>query len=483
MIDKLKIKGYNLNDTIAAIATFPSRSALGIIKLSGKQSLAIIKKIFKPARNKNISKVQTHTLHYGWIVDKQIRIKDKGKRKKEKRERGKEKVVDEVLVSVMRRPHSYTREDVVEISSHGGAVVLSSILELLLETGARLSLPGEFTYRAFLNGRIDLLQAEGILNIVEAKTTESLELAVSQLKGGTSRKLIELKQEIKELFIETESVINFPESEAEISYPKLSKRITEIRIKVDKFLKGSRKARYIRKGFRCVICGKANAGKSTLFNCLLQEERVITSRKKGTTRDVIESEIDIRGIPLKIYDTAGILEPSDIITRQALKKTFQVFAEADLVILMLDASRRLGKDDFFLLDKIKDKSVILLVNKIDIAKKEVLEQISGVKNKKIRISALKNIGLGDLEKMIYNKVYKQGFEPENVLFLNYYQQEVLEKLKQKLERISLFLKQKYTIDFVDLMLKDCLDDLSRMCGEVVPEEVLEKIFSRFCIGK
>ncbi len=477
-MSKLNIKGYDVNDTIVAIATFPSRSALAVIKLSGKKALPIIGKVFKPARNKNICKAKTHTLHYGWIVDEQKMINDKGKRIKEK-----EKIIDEVLVSIMRKPHSYTREDVVEVSAHGGSASVNKILEIMLKQGARLSLPGEFTYRAFLSGRIDLLQVEGVLSVVEAKTADSLTLASSQIKGESTNKLLVLKQEIKELFIETEGVLNFPESEAGIHYSMLGKKIKEIKMKVDKFLKGSCKARYIQEGFRCVICGKANAGKSTLFNYFLKEERAIVSRQKGTTRDVIKSEINIQGVLLRMYDTAGILEPKDIITKKALKKTFQAFTKADLVILVLDASRKLDKDDFFLLDKIKEKNTILLVNKIDIARKEVLNQIAGIKEKKIKISVLKNIGLGNLEKVVYNKVYKRGFDRESILFLNYYQQEVLERLKERLEQITMFLKQKYTIDFVDLTLKECLDDLSRICGEVVSEEVLEKIFSRFCIGK
>ncbi len=477
-----RIKDYNLEDTIAAIATFPAKSALGVIKLSGKKALGITSRIFKPARKKNLRKVKTHTLHYGWIVDKK-RKKDEGKRMKEKGERGEVSIVDEVMVGVMRRPHSYTREDVVEISSHGGPAVLRKILELALKEGARPAQPGEFTYRALLSGRIDLLQAESILSLVEATTESSLQIAAAQLSGEASKKVTQIKAALKELFILTESAINFPEEDTAVPLRRLTTEIERIAAATDKLLAGSHRAKVIREGFRCVICGKANAGKSTLFNRLLKEERVIVSEVGGTTRDVIEETIDIRGVPLRIYDTAGILEPKDLVAEQAVKKTARTFESADLVILILDASRPLDKNDRFLLDKHQDKNVILVVNKMDVARPAVLRAIERIKGRKVKLSALKNIGLGNLEKTVYNSIYRRGPDRANVIFLSLQQEEILRKLKDRLRQTGLFLKDGQGLDFINFSLKECLDDLARLYGEVVSEEILESIFSRFCIGK
>lgn len=461
----LKLKDYNLADTVSAIATFPSRSALGIIKISGKKSFTIISKIFKPAKDKDIKKAKTYTLHYGWIIDK-----DKNP-------------IDEVLVSIMRSPLSYTKEDVVEISSHGGPLVLNKILELVLASGARLALPGEFTYRALIRGRIDLLQAESILGIIDAKSDSSLALASSQLRGKASDKIKKLKGEVKDLFVNTESVINFPDSELDISFLNLGKKVDKIEKVLSGLIQGSDQARVMSEGLRCVICGRSNVGKSTLFNSLLREERVIVSKISGTTRDVVEETINIKGVPLKIYDTAGILEPRDLITRKALKKTHQTFDRADLVILVLDSSRLLHKDDLFLLDKIRDKNAILVLNKSDLSSKLELTKLLKIKAPRVRMCALDNTGLKSLENTVYNKVYNNHVPREDIIFLNHYQRQVLKKAHQNIVQVSKFLNQNHTIDLVNLELKECLNSLGKLSGEVFSEEILESIFSQFCIGK
>lgn len=480
-MSQFKLKDYILGDTIAAIATFPSKSALGVVKISGKSSLPIISRIFKPAKNKNIKKVKTHTLHYGWIVEKsRIPACPAGRKNKKSNTNN---LIDEVLVSVMRTPNSYTREDVVEVSSHGGTVVLNKILEIILEQGARLALPGEFTYRALVRGRIDLLQAEGVLGIVEAKSLEALELASSQLKGYNSQKIEKLKAGIKELFVHTESLINFPDEDRENFSVIQQKKIKKIREEIDKILQASSQAKAIREGMRCVICGKTNSGKSTLFNYILQEERAIVSKICGTTRDVIEENVNIRGVNLRICDTAGILKPEDSITKKALEKSSKVFEEADLVILVLDASRPLNDDDFFLLEKSRNKNTIIVINKIDLFQRLDLKKASNISKVKIRMSALKNIGLKDLENAIYSKIYEVGIDRENLIFLNQYQHEILKKAKENISQIEEFSKNHYTVDFINLALKECLDNLGRLSGEVFCEEVLESIFSKFCIGK
>ena len=472
---EFRLKDYKLGDTIAAIATFPGKSALGVIKVSGPKALAIASKVFKPYRKKNIKGVKTHTLHYGWIIERGA--KNKTKRKNEKM------IIDEVLLSVMRKPSTYTKEDVVEISSHGGVAVLSKILRIVLKQGARLALPGEFTYRALIGGRIDLLQAESIRGIIDAKSENALTLASSQLRGETTLKVKQLKSELKELFVQTESAINFPEDDVDISSLKLKERIKALAKKVDDLFEGSREAEIMCEGLKCVICGKANVGKSTLFNRLLKEERVIVSRFPGTTRDVVEETINIRGVPLRIYDTAGILEPKDLIARKSLKKALRIFSECDLVILVLDGSRRLDKDDFFLLEKVKNKNVIFVINKIDLTQRLNLKKIPKVGGTIVKMSTLKSKGLGDLEKAVYRKVYREGVDRESIVFLSQYQRQILGKLGSSLNQIKVFLKESQPIDFINIELKICLDNLGRLSGEVFSEEILKSIFSQFCIGK
>ena len=472
---EFRLKDYKLGDTIAAIATFPGKSALGVVKVSGPKALVIAYKIFKPHRNKNIKKAKTHTLHYGWIIERVAKNKIKAKSKKI--------IIDEVLLSIMRKPTTYTREDVIEISSHGGVAVVNKILEIVLEQGARLASPGEFTYRALVGGRIDLLQAESIRGIVDAKSENVLSLASSQLRGETTLKIKQLKNDLKELFVQTEAAINFPDDDFDISSLNLGRKIDSLAKKIDSLLEGSREAEIMREGLKCVICGKANAGKSTLFNRLLKQERVIVSRFPGTTRDVVEETINIRGVPLRIYDTAGILEPKDLIAKEALKKTLNIFSECDLVILVLDGSRRLEKDDLFLLEKAKNKSVILLINKTDLTQRLNLKKILKTEWTMVKMSALRSKGLGKLEEAVYKKVYREGVDRESIVFLNQYQRQILNKLRLSLSQIKVFLKESRPLDFVNIELKVCLDDLGRLTGEVLSEEILKSMFSQFCIGK
>ncbi|MCF7874138.1 MAG: tRNA uridine-5-carboxymethylaminomethyl(34) synthesis GTPase MnmE [Candidatus Omnitrophica bacterium] len=470
---EFNLKDYKLADTIAAIATSPSKAALGIVKISGKKSLSILDKIFIPKRKKDIKKAKTFTLHYGWIINK-----DKGSRLKDKGE-----TIDEVLVSIMKAPNSYTTEDVVEISSHGGVLILNQIVELILNKGARLAKPGEFSYRALINDRIDLLQAEAILNLVDAKTPEAVSLSSKQLKGENSTKLKNLKEEIKTLFTQTESAINFPEEDIEFDKVSLSKKIDKIIKQVDSFKKGQRPAKMLSQGLRCVICGRTNAGKSTLFNRILRQERVIVSKIPGTTRDVIEETINIEGVPVKIYDTAGILEPDDFITKKALEKTKQLFDKSDLVILLFDGSKKLGKDDKFLLAKTKNKNTILVINKSDLKQKLNLSQKIKKQHKFIKMSALKDADLKKFEKLVYKSVYTKGVDKKDLIFLNQYQKRELESLAKNLFKTKKYLKEGYTLDFINFSLKECLDSIGKITGEVIVEEILENIFNNFCIGK
>ncbi|UCC95549.1 MAG: tRNA uridine-5-carboxymethylaminomethyl(34) synthesis GTPase MnmE [Candidatus Omnitrophota bacterium] len=473
-MQEFRLKDYNVKDTIAAIATPVSKAALGIIRISGRDTFPIITQIFVPKKKKDLKSAKTHTLHYGWITDKPKTPNHKPKT---------EFIVDEVLVSLMHKPSSYTGQDMVEISSHGGVLVLNKILEAACKRGARLALPGEFTYRALINGKIDLLRAESILNIVEARSEEGLMFAVRQLRGDISRKIDDLKDKIKSVFVETEAYINFPEDDVAISLTHLKKAIRDIEKKVKKLLEASKEARVLKEGLRCVICGKANAGKSTLFNRLLKEERVIVSKIPGTTRDVIEETINIKGIPLRIYDTAGILEPKDLVAKRAVEKSRSAFDAADTVILVLDGSRPLDKDDFFLLEKVKNKDTILVVNKSDLKQRLRVKDITKRNGRRVSLSALKNVGIKGLQEAVFKSVYKRGLDRENIIFLNHFQQQCLARTVESIARAKNFLEQGYTIDFVNIALRESLDDLGKLTGQVLSEDILSGIFSNFCIGK
>ncbi len=469
------LKDYRLADTIAAVATPVSKSALGVVKLSGTKSLAILDKIFIPKNKKKIKKQKSFTLHYGWIARQNKGLKSKGCQGRE--------AIDEVLVSLMKAPRSYTAEDVVEISSHGGVVVLNQILESVLKEGARLANPGEFSYRAFVNGRIDLLQAESILGLVEAKTDKAASFSFQQLNGQNSKKFTEIKNELKDIFVYSESMINFPEEDISLSKRDIKERINRLIKKVDKLKKGQAQAKLLSQGLRCVICGRANSGKSTLFNRLLNTERVIVSNIPGTTRDVVEETIDIKGVPVKIYDTAGILEPKDFVTEKALEKTNQMFDQADLVVLLFDGSRKMNKDDRFFLNKTKNKNTILVVNKSDLNQKLSIDEKVKKNHKFIKMSALRDKDIDRFEKIIKAAVCANESEVKDLIFLNQYQKKELDNLARGLSEVKRYIDKKYTVDFINFSLKDCLDYIGKITGEVYCEEILESVFSNFCIGK
>ena len=473
----MPVRGYNTKDTICAIATFPSTAALGVIKISGKNALSVVHSIFLPKKNKNIKKAKSYTLHYGWIVQssngeaKAFNTKHK-------------KIIDEVLVSIMRAPYSYTREDVVEISSHGGILILNKILSLVLKSGARLARPGEFSYRAFLNGRLDAIQLQAIADIVEAKTEKALFSLSRQLKGDFSKVILAVKDELKSISTLLEACINFPDEGIEADLPHINRRLKEISSKIKSFLDKQSVSRVLHKGVRCVICGNANVGKSTLFNRILKKERAIVTHMPGTTRDIVEETVNIKGALLSIYDTAGILETKDVISKIAIKKSYMKIEEADLVIFMLDASRRIGSKDLSLLDKIKNKNIVVVINKIDLPQRLNYAQLSKIKKPVVKISALKNIGIGKLEKAIFNAVYTKGLRDENnIVILAQWQAQVLRDILFHLNEAENFIDKGFTVDFVSFALRNALDDLSKLSGERIDDDILNSIFSNFCIGK
>jgi len=473
------IRGYDTKHTIAAIATFPSTAALGIIKVSGKDALSIVRRIFLPKnKNKDIKKAKSYTLHYGWIVQPS---ESRSRTVKTKRE---SKIIDEVLISIMRSPYSYTREDVVEISSHGGILILNKILDLILKSGARLAKPGEFSYRAFLNGRLDVIQLQAISDIVETKTEKTLFSLSRQLKGDFSKTILAVKDELRGISSLLEACINFPDEDIAEDLPQIKKGIKKIGTRIRNILNNHSIFRVLHEGIVCVICGSANVGKSTLFNRILKQERAIVTHVAGTTRDAIEETVNIKGLPLRIYDTAGIIKTKDLVSKNAVKKSYEKIEKADLVIFMFDASHSIDNENLSLLEKIKDKNIIVVVNKIDLPSRIKEERLQSLKKPLVRISALKGIGINQLEKTVFNAIYRKGMDrKENVVVLAKWQAQILEDILSHLNEAEKFVNEGFTLDFVSLALKNTLDDLSKLSGENIDEDVLNDIFSNFCIGK
>ncbi len=466
----MNIRDYNINDTIAAVATFPAAAALGVIRISGTRALAIADRIFIPANGKSLKKAASHTVHYGRIAAV-------------KKGRAERLVLDEVMVTVMKAPRTYTRQHCLEISCHGGLVILRRIMDLVLQQGARLALPGEFTYRSFVNGRIDLLQAQSVLDIVQAQSDDAADVALNQLQGKVSNRLGELKSTVKNMFELIQASLEFPDESIPVSWKKIKTDLTCLRQTVRKLIKATEEADLLRKGLRCVLCGRANSGKSTLFNRLLKEERVIVTRVAGTTRDVIEETIQIDGVPLKIYDTAGILEPKDLIEKKAVEKSYQKIAEADIILLLLDGARALNREDLFLLKKVREKNTIVVINKIDLPLKTDIDKIKKYSKKIVKISALKNEKISFLEKAISRVVYTGGLEKKDLLFLSLWQKEILAGVAGKADSLAEFIAQGHSLDFACFALKEILDELGKITGEVTGQEIMDDIFGNFCIGK
>ena len=469
----MDIRDYNTQDTIAAIATFPCRSALGVIKISGPKAMAIISRIFFPKRKKNIKYAPTYSLHYGWV----------GKRGKPQ-SREKTEMIDEVLVSIMRAPHSYTREDVVEISSHGGTVILDNILELIWDEGGRLACPGEFTYRAFVNGRIDLLQAQGVLDVVCSQTQDGARVALRQLRGKSSREIEKVKNSAKKIFESIEASIQFPEEEVEVSRNGIEKKLNSLIRQVEKVVKSSDSADILKKGIQCVLFGKANSGKSTLFNRLLGKERAIVTEIAGTTRDVVEEAIDIQGIPLRIADTAGILAPENLIEEQAMEKSYLKVSQADIILLLFDYSRPIEKYDRFLLEQVEGKNVVIVINKMDLPKKLELSFFKPLKKRIVKISALKNRGLSSLKETIFTNIATGGLEKkDDLIFLARWQKSLFRGILKDLTNALRYFRQGYSVDFLAMPLKEVILKIGKITGEITDKEILNDIFKDFCIGK
>ena len=455
-------------DTIAAIATALSSSGIGIIRISGSDAVAVAERMFEPAvAGKRLSEQKTYTIHYGYIRDGEERI-------------------DEVLLLLMRGPHSYTAEDTVEIDCHGGVLVMKRILELAVKCGARLAEPGEFTKRAFLNGRIDLSQAEAVIDVIQSKNEYALQSSVSQLSGSMSRKVRELREKLIYEIAFIESALDDPEHISLDGYPEHLLEALEPMVKqVERLLASCDDGRVMSEGIKTVILGKPNAGKSSLMNVLLGEERAIVTEIAGTTRDTLEEHIYLKGISLNVVDTAGIRDTEDVVEKIGVERAMKAAEDADLIIYVVDGSRALDENDKEIMEFIKGRRAIVLLNKTDlemaIDKKE-LENTCG--HGVIPISAKEEQGIEALEEEIRRLFYhgKLSFN-EQVYITNVRHKEALEQTLDSLKMVKQSVSDGMPEDFYSIDLMNAYEQLGKILGEAVEDDLVNEIFSKFCMGK
>lgn len=453
-------------DTIAAISTPRGEGGIGIVRLSGDESLGILSKIFKPKSKKDVKDIKSYTINYGHIYDG-------------------EELIDEVLVSIMKAPNTYTREDIVEINCHGGYLITQKVLELVLKNGAKIAEPGEFTRRAFLNGRLDLTQAEAVIDLIHGKTDKSISLSLNNLRGDLRDQINHLKKILLDVAAHVNVVLDYPEEGVDEPIPEhLIIELHNVKDTITKLVESYDKGKMIKEGIKTAIVGKPNVGKSSLLNSILREERAIVTSIAGTTRDTIEEIINIKGIPLIMVDTAGIRKTQDEVENIGVQKSKKMLKEADLVLFVLDSSRDFSDEDREIYDSIESEKVIGILNKIDMEKKLDITNLTKVK-KWIEISALENIGIDTLENEIYNFILSENIEDssEKLIITNIRHKSALEKTKKSIENIFETIDMGYPMDLIAVDLNDALDSLSEVTGEISSEDLLDHIFSNFCVGK
>lgn len=462
------MQNRKVTDTIAAAATAMSSSGIGIIRVSGDDSIEIVNQIFRGKQaDKNLLEVPSHTIHYGVIQDG-------------------DEVLDEVLVAVMRGPHSYTAEDTVEIDCHGGVLVMKKILETVIKYGARPAEPGEFTKRAFLNGRIDLSQAEAVMDVINAKNDYAVKSSVRQLKGSVSKKIKELREAILYQIAYIESALDDPEHISLDGYgDKLLKTLEPVKKDMEHMIRSADNGKLISEGIRTVILGKPNAGKSSLMNVLVGEERAIVTDIAGTTRDTLEEQIRLRGISLNIIDTAGIRETEDVVEQIGVTRAKHMADEADLIIYVVDGSCPLDENDEMIMELIAGRKAVVLMNKTDLelaVTKEELEQKT--KHPVIAVSAKEETGIEELEKAIQNMFYdgKIDFNDE-MLITNVRHKTLLTDALSSLNMVIQSIYDGMPEDFLTIDLMDAYEQLGRIIGEAVEDDLVNEIFSKFCMGK
>ncbi|HLQ39581.1 MAG TPA: tRNA uridine-5-carboxymethylaminomethyl(34) synthesis GTPase MnmE [Tetragenococcus sp.] len=456
-------------DTIAAISTPPGEGAISIVRLSGEEAVSIADKIFKA--KKKLTDVASHSIHYGHIVDP----KD-------------EQILDEVMVSVMLAPKTFTREDVVEINCHGGIVVVNQMLQLLLTNGARLAEPGEFTKRAFLNGRIDLSQAEAVMDLIRAKTDKAMHLALNQLDGDLSRLIRSLRQEILETLAQVEVNIDYPEYDdvEEMTTKLLLEKAAQVKQQIQSLLATAKQGKILREGLNTAIIGRPNVGKSSLLNHLLKEEKAIVTEVAGTTRDVIEEYVNVRGVPLKLIDTAGIHDTDDAVEKIGVQRSRKALKDADLILLVLNQSEPLTDEDRDLIAVTNGMKRIILLNKTDLTAqldKHVLSDLAGT-DSIFEVSVLNQAGLDQLEQAIADLFFGGQTQGKDASYLsNARHIGLLEQAVSALDEVIAGIAAGMPVDLVQIDMTHCWDLLGEVVGDSVQDELITQLFSQFCLGK
>lgn len=459
-------------DTIAAISTALGEGAIGIVRVSGPDAITICDHIVRLVHHQSLSAVKSHTINYGKVVSNDL---------------GQD--IDEVMVSVMRAPKTFTREDVIEINCHGGNQAVKRILENLLDAGARLAEPGEFTKRAFLNGRIDLSQAEAVMDLIKAKSDRAMDLAMGQLSGRLSSKIKDLRQEMLQTLAQVEVTIDYPEYDdaEDISLTALSHTAKHIKERIAELLKQSRQGRIIRDGMKTAIIGRPNVGKSSLLNNLIQEEKAIVTEVAGTTRDTIEETITINGIPLELVDTAGIRETTDVVEQIGVARSRKALEEADLVLLLLNRSEPLSESDKALIAATADKKRLILLNKTDLTQqldRVQLESLLVTTDQVIETSMLEQVGIDALEKSIMDLFMDGKIAERDATYIsNVRHIDLLKKADKCLDEVLNACEQQVPVDLIQIDFTRAWDLLGEITGESVQDELLTQLFSQFCLGK
>lgn len=467
------MKIESIDDTISAISTPRGEGGIGIVRISGTKAIQIAKQLFRvPSKNglRKVNSLKSYTLNYGFVVEPET-----------------EEIIDEILLSVMKAPRSYTKEDVVEFNCHGGDLPLRKTLELTLRMGARLAEPGEFTKRAFINGRIDLAQAEAVIDVIRSKTDLSRKVAVNQLSGKLSEKIDELRSSLIEILAEVEASIDFPTEELDfMDLTEMQNRTENVLRELERLIMTADEGRILREGVDVAIVGRPNVGKSSLLNTLLQQERAIVTEIPGTTRDTIEEYINIEGIPLKLTDTAGISRTEDIIEKAGIERAKALLDRAELLLLVFDVSQPLTEDDIQLLELCREKQVIVILNKIDLP--EVLSSVQikeHLPNRPIvRTSMLTEFGVDELKSTIVDTLtVGDVVSSDFVMITNLRHLDALKKAKESLEQAFRTLMNEMPPELVAVDLRGALDQLGIIVGETTNDDILDRIFSQFCIGK
>lgn len=450
------------NETIIGISTPLMKGAISIIRLSGEKAIEIVNKVFK---GKNLNKVESHTIHYGYIIDPETK-----------------NVLDEVLVSIFKAPKTYTVEDVVEVNCHGGVFVTNQIYNLLIEQGARPAEAGEFTKRAFLNGRIDLTEAEAVMDVIDAENKTFSKVANDALRGSTKKKIEELKEKILNIIAIINVNIDYPEYDdieiltTEIIAPKIKDIYNEL---LD-ILKHSKSAIYLKNGIDTVIIGKPNVGKSSILNAIAKEDKAIVTNIPGTTRDTIEVKINLNNLTLNLIDTAGIRETEDVVEKIGVKKSIEKLEQAQLILLILDGSRELEEEDYKLLEQVKNKPHVILINKSDLPQKIDSTKIENA----IVVSAYDENSVEIIEKAIIKQIQIEGIENPNVTYIsNARQIQKIKETKEAIEEALVEIEKQEFIDLIELSLRKAWNSLGEITGEVNTDSLLDELFSKFCLGK